>query len=100
MNVCAKFRLENLKQNERGQGLIEYLVIVALMGVATIAIVRSLSQTVESRFASVTYALQGVKKSVAYDKIEDTSFKKKDLGNFFDGVATKGDSGAAASEAQ
>ncbi len=78
--------LLSLQKNQRGQGLIEYLVIVALMGVATIAIVRVLGQNVASRFASVTYALQGVKKSGARTEVEEGQLKKKDLGNFFDGV--------------
>ncbi len=80
-------------KNSRGQGLIEYLIIVAIMGVATIGIVRVMSQTVSSRFASITYALQGQKKSAQMDKVNASYFKKKDLGNFFDG-AGKG-SGAA-----
>ncbi len=73
-------------RNNRGQGLIEYLVIVALMGVAAIAIVRVLGQTVNSRFASISYALRGEKKSVQAEKIDESYYKKKDLGDFFNGV--------------
>ena len=50
------------KQRQRGQGLIEYLILVALMGVATIGVIRILNQTVKSRFASAIYALQGKSK--------------------------------------
>jgi pilus assembly protein Flp/PilA len=78
--------------NQRGQGLIEYLVIVALMGVATIAIVRTMGQTVSSRFVSITYALQGKKQAAAAEPIDAGLYKKKDLGNFFDGVGEKGSS--------
>lgn len=74
--------------NRRGQGLIEYLIIVALMGVATIAIVRVMGQTVSSRFATISYALRGTKKVVEAEQINEGSFKKKDLGNFFDGVGS------------
>jgi Flp pilus assembly pilin Flp len=82
-------------RDQRGQGLIEYLIIVALMGVATIAIVRVMSQTVSSRFASITYALQGVKKAAPAETVDESHYKKKDLGNFFDGVgAAKGDGGS------
>lgn len=76
--------------NSRGQGLVEYLIIVALMGVATIAIVRVMGQTVSSRFASITYALQGVKKSAQAESVDEGLYKKKDLGNFFDGVGNSG----------
>ena len=75
-----------LPRDSRGQGLIEYLVIVALMGVATIAIVRVLGQTVASRFASVTYALQGQRKAVSAERVDESHHKKKDLSDFFDGV--------------
>lgn len=81
------FRL-NLRLNQSGQGLIEYLIIVALMGVATIAIVRVMGQTVSSRFASITYALQGTKKSAQAESVDEGLYKKKDLGNFFDGVGS------------
>lgn len=88
--------IRNPVQNQRGQGLIEYLIIVALMGVATIAIVRVMGQTVSSRFASITYALQGKKKSAQMETIDESHYKKKDLGNFFDGVgSTKGESNHA-----
>lgn len=89
----SKQPTEHLSQalrNQRGQGLIEYLVIVALMGVATIAIVRVMGQTVTSRFASVTYALQGKRKQVTPEKVEESYHKKKDLSDFFDGVGSKG----------
>jgi Flp pilus assembly pilin Flp len=83
---CTSRLKSKTYKNENGQGLVEYLVIVALMGVAAIAIVRVMGQTVSSRFASVTYALQGVKKSAEAAPIEESHYKKKDLGNFFDGV--------------
>lgn len=75
-----------LWKNRKGQGLIEYLVLVALMGIASIAIVRALNQTITARLASVTYALQGKKKSVAMDTVEESYHEKKDLSNFFNGV--------------
>jgi pilus assembly protein Flp/PilA len=75
-------------RNERGQGLIEYLVIVALMGVATIAIVRVMGQTVEAKFANVAHALRGDDKKEKLADIEASFTNKKDLGNFMDGSAT------------
>jgi len=80
--------------NERGQGLIEYLVIVALMGVATIAIVRVMGQTVSQRFATITSTLQGKSKTYNDAEITASSLKKHDLGDFFEGSADKGGKGA------
>lgn len=82
-------------KNQRGQGLIEYLVIVALMAVATIGVVRVMGQTVSAKFASVTYALQGKKKSVKAEDVEESLYRKKDLGNFFNGAGRGEDSADA-----
>ena len=76
--------------NQKGQGLIEYLIIVALMAVATIGIVRVLGQTVTAKFASATYALQGTKKSVRVETIDESLHKKKDLGDFMNGAGSNG----------
>ena len=76
-------------KNARGQGLVEYLIIVALIAVATIGVVRVMGQAVSSRFATITYALQGKKKSAAVE-VDESLTAKKDLGDFMNGV---GDSG-------
>ncbi len=76
-------------QNQRGQGLIEYLIIVALVAVATIGVVRVLGQAVSSRFNTVTYALQGKKKTTQIDNLDDNQLKKRDLGDFMNGVASQ-----------
>jgi pilus assembly protein Flp/PilA len=72
--------------NQRGQGLIEYLIIVALMGVATIGIIRVMSQAVAARFVSVTYALRGESHKAENAPVEKSLYKKKDLGDFFNGA--------------
>ena len=74
-----------MRLDQRGQGLIEYLIIVALMAVATIGIVRVLGQTVTAKFATATYALQGTRKPVRVEAVEDTLHKKKDLSDFMNG---------------
>lgn len=73
-------------KNQRGQGLIEYLIVVALIAVATIGIMRVVGQAVGSRFASISDALQGERKTYAVDNIDENLTKKKDLGNFMNGV--------------
>lgn len=78
-------------RNNSGQSLIEYLILVALMAVATIGIVRVMGQTVSAKFATITHALQGRTKSVRTERIDDVHHKNKDLGDFFHGSATKDD---------
>lgn len=74
--------------NQRGQGLIEYLIIVALMGVATIGIVRALGQTVSAKFASTALALQGSQRKASVESIDSSLYEKKDLSNFVNDSAS------------
>ena len=76
-------------KKRKGQGLIEYLILVALMGVATIGVIRVLNQTIKARFASAVYALQGKSKKVKTDSIKEQDYKKSDLSNFMNGAASK-----------
>ena len=77
------------KNRRKGQGLIEYLILVALMGVATIGVVRVLNQTIKSRFASAIYALQGKQKKAKVEALKESDYKKSDLSNFMNGAASE-----------
>ena len=84
-----KIKRKNTIRNQKGQGLIEYLILVALMGVATIGVIRVLNQTIKARFASAVYALQGKPKKVKTDSLSEQDYKKSDLSNFMNGAASK-----------
>lgn len=75
-------------KNQRGQGLVEYLILVALMAVASIGIVRVLNQTVSAKLASATLALQGKKKSITAETVTEGLYEKKDLSDFINGVGS------------
>jgi pilus assembly protein Flp/PilA len=74
--------------NQKGQGLIEYLIIVALMAVATIGVVSILGQTVKAKFTQVTYGIRGgdSPKSVKFDHINASDYSAKDMSDFFQGT--------------
>ena len=74
--------------NKKGQSLIEYLILVALMGVATIGIVRTLNQTVKSRFANAIYALQGKNQKAKTHTLKKEEYQRSDLSNFMSGAAS------------
>ena len=76
------------KINQKGQGLIEYLILIALMGVATIGIMRTLNQTVKARFANAIYALQGRSQKAKTQSVNKKDFQKSDLSNFMNGAAS------------
>ena len=75
--------------NQKGQGLIEYLILIALMGVATIGVIRVLNQTIKARFASAVYALQGKPKKVKTESLNKRDYQKSDLSDFMNGAASK-----------
>lgn len=74
---------------EKGQSLIEYLILVALMGVATIGIVRTLQGALNSRYASVIHSLQGNPKRAESVEVKDSDLKRKDLSDFMNGAASR-----------
>ena len=78
------------QRNQKGQGLIEYLILIALMGVATIGVIRVLNQTIKARFASAVYALQGKPKKVKTESLNQRDYQKSDLSDFMNGAASKG----------
>lgn len=83
----------HILKNKKGQGLIEYMVILALMAVSTMGIIRVLSHTTGARLANITQSLQGGKASVkvSFDRLEENDFKKKDMSNFFQGSRSRKD---------
>jgi pilus assembly protein Flp/PilA len=70
--------------DQRGQGLIEYLIIVAIMAVSTIGIVSIMGQTVKGKFASITSSLQGRTQKLGPTSVDANLYQKSDLGNFFE----------------
>ena len=76
------------RKKSRGQGLVEYLILIALMGVATIGIIRTLNQTVKSRFANAIYALQGRKQKAKTHTLKKEEYQRSDLSNFMTGAAS------------
>ena len=76
------------KKRSKGQSLVEYLILVALMGVATIGIVRTLNQTLKSRFANAIYALQGRNQKAKTHNMRKEEYQRSDLSNFMSGAAS------------
>jgi Flp pilus assembly pilin Flp len=82
MNNCIQHK--RLKQS--GQSLVEYLIIVAIMGVATLGVVRILGNTVSGKFAQVVQSLQGKKtEDIKFEDVEKKHFERKDMSDFMNG---------------
>jgi Flp pilus assembly pilin Flp len=78
---------QQILKNQRGQTLIEYLIIVALVGVGSIALVRAVANNVNYRFGSVVKALGGtVETSGSAKEVSASMLKNHDMKNFLNGV--------------
>lgn len=75
-------------KNKKGQSLVEYLVIVALVAVGSISVVRVVSGNINARFANVANILGGkaAGTNVEVHEVTKSMTQKKDLSNFFEGA--------------
>jgi pilus assembly protein Flp/PilA len=82
-------QINKKKLNSKGQGLVEYMVLIAFAGVASIVAMRYLNHTVNAKITSIVHTLQGKPSDVHFDKPTESVYKKKDLGDFLNGAASK-----------
>ena len=78
-------KILNPLKNRKGQGLIEYLIIVAIVAVGSIAVIKVVGANIDVQFANVAQALGGTdsKKKEAH-KVTESLYKKRDFSNFFE----------------
>jgi len=82
---------KQIKSN-KGQGLVEYLIIVAIVAVGSIAVIKAVGGNINVQFANVVQALDG-KSHKKIDSYEATKsmYEKKDFSNFFEGAVNSKD---------
>lgn len=75
--------------NQKGQGLIEYLIIVALVAVGALGVMRVVGSNVSVQFANVAKALgSGDDQQLKAQKVDAQMYSKKDLSNFLKGASS------------
>ncbi len=82
-----QFRFKkNLIKSNKGQGLIEYLILVALIAVGTIAVIKVVGQNVTKQYEKINRAMGANGSSqITLDSVADSQLKRKDLSNFMEG---------------
>ncbi len=75
--------------NKKGQGLIEYLIIVAIVAVGSIAVIKVVGGNMNVQFANIAKSLGGASGKVSAHEVTESLYKKKDLGNFFEGSVNR-----------
>lgn len=79
--------MQKALRNQRGQSLVEYLILIALVGIGSVAVVRAVGQNVQVRFAKVVQGLGGkVDGDIQATTLSESSYKRKDLSNFLRGA--------------
>lgn len=76
----------DLLKNSKGQGLIEYLIIVAIVAVGAISVIKVVGGNLNVQFSNVAQALGGTnsQKRSAYE-VSESAVRQKDLSSFFEG---------------
>ena len=78
---------QKLMKSKKGQGLVEYLILVALIAVGTIGVIKVVGQNVTKQYERVNRAM-GANGSgaITLDSVADSQLKRKDLSNFMEGA--------------
>ncbi len=80
--------------NRSGQSLIEYLLLTALLAIATMGVVRVLGHSVSGKFAQIAKSIQGDHQTkVNFEKVQTSDYSKKDMGDFMTGSQSDNTSG-------
>lgn len=79
-------KLNHLLKNQKGQGLIEYLILVALIAVSAVGVVRVVGNNISKNYENINRAL-GAEKSekLKLENASDKNLNKKDLADFIEG---------------
>jgi Flp pilus assembly pilin Flp len=79
-------------RNTSGQGLVEYLILTALLAVATMGVVRLLGHSVSAKYADVVNAVQGeTARKTELQKVDENHYRKRDMSDFLRGSVQQGD---------
>ena len=76
-------------KNKKGQSLIEYLVLICLVGVGSMAVVRVVGKNVRVQFANVARALGGENNKLEAEKVNLKDYSKRDFSDFMEGSNTE-----------
>lgn len=74
-------------KSKKGQGLIEYLILVAILAVGTIGVVKIVGQNIRIQYANINRGLGAQQTNQLKAKeISDSQINQKDLTNFLEGA--------------
>ena len=79
------------KNAKKGQGLIEYLILVCLIAVASIWVVSTVGKNIQEQYANISRGLtHGETKSVSKTQAAEGSYQGRGMGDFLEGARKVG----------
>ena len=69
-------------QSTRGQGLVEYLILLGLISVSSIAIVSVVGKNVREQYARISNALRGKKEQIQLSTPDQSSYQSRGMDDF------------------
>ena len=76
----------NRRNRNKGQGMTEYLIIVAIIAVSAIGVTRVTGQHLTTGFSRIAKALEGTKDKGNYDVVGTDYSQSRDMGDFTEKV--------------
>lgn len=73
-------------KNRKGQALTEYLILTALIAIASISVVQVLSTNLRRKMATVSESIRGEERSFEGVKATESHYKIYDMGDFNKGM--------------
>jgi len=74
-------------KNKSGQGVIEYIILVAIVAIASLGMVKILGNTITSKLAQITYSLQGKRakaKAIRDPDIQRSDYEERGMDDFYE----------------
>jgi pilus assembly protein Flp/PilA len=76
-------KITQITRNQRGQGLVEYLTIVALIAIGATAAVQVLGQDISVQFNQISKFLRNDHSAGRHEPLEERHLRRKNFSNFF-----------------
>ncbi len=83
--------MSKILKDKKGQGLMEYLMLTALIAVATIGVVKVVGYNLSKKYENINRALGARGEALNAVNASDSALAQKDLSNFLDGAKSAND---------
>jgi len=71
-----------LNRDERGQGLVEYIIMTALIAIAAVGVTQILGQNIRGQLGRIARGVSGKEITIEIMKVEEADVKKRKMNDF------------------